>query len=327
MMKRIAIALLLALPLAPPAAAQAAPPPSIPAQASQLDFLQELTRKTERRIANANQTPELRGSGPNPARMELDLALPNATIYRPADLTTLGSRKLGVLIWGNGGCSNDGASARAHLAEIASHGYLVVAPGKPLTGPLTLPGGPNPVLMTTSIQDMRAALDWALAENRRAGSPYYRRLDPAMVAASGHSCGGMLAIMLGEDPRIRAVIIHNSGIFAVLPDNPPFQMHRERLQGRHTPVLFVMGGKGEVAWTPGEVAFDGIEKVPVFLGSIDVGHGGTFNQPHGGEAAQVAKDWLEWQLRGDKLAAEAFVGANCKLCVDPRWTVRKKRIP
>ena len=130
MMKRIAIALLLALPLAPPAAAQAAPPPSIPAQASQLDFLQELTRKTERRIANANQTPELRGSGPNPARMELDLALPNATIYRPADLTTLGSRKLGVLIWGNGGCSNDGASARAHLAEIASHGYLVVAPGR-----------------------------------------------------------------------------------------------------------------------------------------------------------------------------------------------------
>ena len=197
MMKRIALALLLALPLAPPAAAQGAPPPASPAQASRLDFLQELTRKTAERIANANQTPELKGSGPYPAQMELDLALPNATIYRPADLTTLGSKKLGVLIWGNGGCSNDGASARAHLAEIASRGYLVVAPGKPLTGPLTLPGGPNPVLMTTSIQDMRAALDWALpkiagpAVHTTAGSiPRWSRHRATAAAACSRSCWG-----------------------------------------------------------------------------------------------------------------------------------------
>ena len=28
---------------------------------------------------------------------------------------------------GNGGCSDDGASSRSHLLEIASHGYLVIA--------------------------------------------------------------------------------------------------------------------------------------------------------------------------------------------------------
>ena len=318
MVKRIALALALLLPLA----AQAAPtPPTDP-----LDGLQQLMRMTIERLDSANRLPELTGSGPYTAQMEVDLAFPDATIYRPTNLASLGSRELGLVVWGNGGCANDGASARAHLAEIASHGYLVIAPGKPLTGPLVLPGAVKPLPMTTSIQNMRAALDWALAENGRAGSPYYRQIDPTMVAAAGHSCGGMLAILLGEDPRIRAVIIHNSGIFPVLPDNPPLRMHRERLQGLHTPVLFVMGGKSDVAWTFAEQSFAAITRVPVFFGSIDVGHGGTFDRPHGGIAARVAKDWLEWQLRGDKQAAATFAGTNCKLCTDPAWTVRKKRM-
>jgi dienelactone hydrolase len=256
--------------------------------------------------------------------LERDLALPDATIYRPANLQGLGGRKLGVLIWGNGGCSNDGASAQAHLAEIASHGYLVIAPGKPLSAPGTAPGAPAPQFMKVSISDMRAALDWALAENGRAGSPYYKQIDPSAVAVSGHSCGGMLAILMGQDPRVKAVIIHNSGINSPLPDNPPLVLHRERLQGLHTPVLFVLGGKSDVAWPWGQQAFEDINKVPVFVGSLDVGHGGTFRQPHGGAAAQVATDWLEWRLRGDPQAAHTFEGADCKLCVDPKWTVRKK---
>ena len=41
----------------------------------------------------------------------------------PKDLAALGAEKLGVVAWGNGGCSEDGASSRLHLLEIASHGY------------------------------------------------------------------------------------------------------------------------------------------------------------------------------------------------------------
>ena len=45
-----------------------------------------------------------------------------------------------VLVWGNGACRADGASARQHLLEIASHAYLVIAPGKVRSGPTaTLP--------------------------------------------------------------------------------------------------------------------------------------------------------------------------------------------
>lgn len=285
--------------------------------------LETLMRQTAERLAAANAMPELTGSGPYPAMLEVDLALPDATIYRPADLARLGSTKLGVLIWGNGGCSNDGASARAHLAEIASNGYLVIAPGKPLSSPTTASGAPTPQLMKTTIQDLRTALDWVLAENDRSGSPYFGRIDAAAVAAAGHSCGGMLAILLGQDSRVKTVIVHNSGIFPVLPDNPPLVMHEERLNGLRCPVLFVLGGKSDIAWKFGVDAFTKVRS-PAVLASREVGHGGTFSQLHGGEAAKVGIDWLEWQLRGDKKASATFVGPNCRLCGDPHWTIEKK---
>ena len=69
-----------------------------------------------------------RGSGPYPAVMEVDPSLSRHVIYRPADLGPFaGDRKLGTYVWGNGACSDDAASVRNHLLEIASHGYLVVA--------------------------------------------------------------------------------------------------------------------------------------------------------------------------------------------------------
>ena len=40
----------------------------------------------------------------------------------------------------------------------------------------------------------------------------------------------------------------------------------------------------------------------------------------------VAVAWLNWQLKGDQRASLMFEGANCGLCVNPRWVVRKKKI-
>jgi hypothetical protein len=47
---------------------------------------------------------------------------------------------MGVVAWGNGGSSEDGASSGFHLLESASHGYLVIASGRILSGP----GAPAP---------------------------------------------------------------------------------------------------------------------------------------------------------------------------------------
>jgi len=93
---------------------------------------------------------DMPGTGPYPAIKEVAATLSDHVVYRPADLAALGGRKLGVMIWGNGGCRNNGASARTHLLEIASYGYLVIAPGGNYTGtgavapPPLAPGQPPP---------------------------------------------------------------------------------------------------------------------------------------------------------------------------------------
>jgi hypothetical protein len=77
-------------------------------------------------------------------------------------------------------------------------------------------------------------------------------------------------------------------------------------------------------WPVGTGDFNYISHVPVMLVSEDVGHGGTLQQPNGGEGAQVAVDWLEWRLRGNAQAARTFIGADCRLCTDPKWVVQRK---
>jgi dienelactone hydrolase len=273
--------------------------------------------------------PDTPGTGRYPAARFVDPRLPDHVIYRPA---TRDARRLGVVVWGNGGCSDDGASARQHLAEIASHGYVVIAPGRILSGP----GGPprpakrpppGPLGIRTTTADVAAGIDWALAENRRAGSPLFGRIDPRAIAVSGHSCGGLQALQLAADPRVNAAIIHNSGVFKD-GGNPIRGMTIDKsvLARLHTPVLYVMGGPGDVAWPNGNDDFDRIATVPAAIASLDVGHGGTFRDVNGGRVAPVAVAWLEWQLRGDTTAARWFKGPACRLCTDRAWTLRKKRI-
>jgi hypothetical protein len=67
--------------------------------------------------------------------------------------------------------------------------------------------------------------------------------------------------------------------------------------------------------------------VPVFFGWIPVGHGGTFQEPDGGDWARVSARWLDWQLNTDADASWDFAGPDCRLCRDPRWTVEQKQLP
>jgi dienelactone hydrolase len=276
--------------------------------------------------------PDTPGTGPYPAVKRVDTSLPDHVVYRPADPAALGAKKLGVLVWGNGGCSDDGASARLHLAEIASHGYVVIAPGKLLSGPgapprPATPPPSGPLGVKTSSADVAAGIDWALAENQRAGSPLYHRIDPALIAVSGHSCGGLQALQIAPDPRVKAVIIHNSGVFKD-GTNPirGIAIAKSALRELHTPVLYIMGGPTDIAWPNGNDDFDRIDVVPAMIVSLDVGHGGTFQDANGGRVTPVDVAWLDWQLRHDAQAGSWFKGADCRLCTDKAWTVRKKGI-
>ena len=65
------------------------------------------------------------GSGPEPAIVYSDEALPTHTIYRPESLED----RYPVVLWGNGSCVNSNFGYREFLAEIASHGFIVAAIG------------------------------------------------------------------------------------------------------------------------------------------------------------------------------------------------------
>lgn len=90
-------------------------------------------------------SPHLSGTGHYPAIKRVDPAFPEHVIYRPADLGRLGQQRLPILLWGNGGCANDGASGRHHLLEIASDGYFAIAPGPIMSGPGSPPLERRPV--------------------------------------------------------------------------------------------------------------------------------------------------------------------------------------
>lgn len=279
-----------------------------------------------------NRIPDTPGTGPYPALKEETPSLPNHVIYRPADLGKLGARKLGVYVFGNGACSNDGASSRLHLLEIASHGYLAIAPGRIRSGPgatvpeSTEPPPPRPAdgklpKPPTSAADLTSALDWALAQNSDAKSPYFGKIDPAAVAISGFSCGGLQALQIASDPRVKSLIVMNSGIFN---DNTMgisgIDVSKSLLDKIHTPTLYILGGETDIAYANGMDDFRRIRHVPAYLGNlIGVGHGGTYWEPHGGKAAAAVVAWLNWQLRGDRQAEKMFVGEKCGLCKDPAW--------
>lgn len=285
--------------------------------------------------AEANLLPDPAGTGPYAAMKEEVASLPDHVIYRPRSLPAPQDPKLGVVVWGNGGCSDDGASSRFHLLELASHGYLVIANGRIHSGPgASAPparsapaAGQLPPARTRHTQ-LTQAIDWALNENTRAGSPYEGRIDPAQIAISGWSCGGVQAIQAGTDPRVRTLVLHNTGILNKQPPTPlsGMDLGKEALKGLRRPAIYILGGPTDIAYENGMDDFRRIDHVPVAVANLAVGHGGTFLKPDGGEAASVAVSWLAWQLRGDAKAARRFVGPDCGLCRDAAWQYQYKPV-
>lgn len=269
----------------------------------------------------AASLPPERGSGPFPALFEERVSLPDHVVYRPAKP---GRDPLPVYIFGNGGCSADGTSSRNHLLEIASHGYLVIASGTvPKAGPK--PGATGgPLQAQTATHLMTDAIDWVARENVRPGSPLRGRIATDRIAVSGWSCGGLQALTIGSDPRVRTVVAMNTGFFNDGKSPIPGIVSDKALLGRlHTPVLYVLGGPDDIAHANGSDDFRRLQAVPAALVDIPVGHGGTYMQPHGGLAAQVVTQWLDWQLKGDGKARARFAGPDCGWCRDTRLTITR----
>jgi hypothetical protein len=246
------------------------------------------------------------GTGPHDVVIETnsDDGIRCGTIYRPAELG--GGEKYPILVWGEGGCSQDGLSNQAAMSEIASWGYFVVADGTP--------GAED---ACQGRQNGAAFLDyitWAIAENGKPCSEYYQSLEPTKIAADGFSCGGLMAENASDDPRFTAIGITSSGLMG-----PNAALY----DAIHTPFKIMNGGSSDIAYENGLNDYEAISSrgIPiVYFSKSSAGHGGDLNQGRG-DFNRVNLAWLNWQLKGDEGATgKAFLhGPSCEFCTDSGW--------
>ena len=188
------------------------------------------------------------GSGPEPATTYSDPSLPTHTIYRPERLA--GSYP--VVLWGNGSCVDSNFAYREFLAEVASHGFIVLAIGPYRDSPAPrLERSEDPAEwppFETRYSQMFDALEWITAENDRSGSPFHRTVAVDKVAVMGHSCGGLQAVKASEDPRVTTVLVLNSGMMA---DGDQYmerhELTRSILERMHAPIAYFIGGESEIS--------------------------------------------------------------------------------
>jgi dienelactone hydrolase len=282
------------------------------------------------------------GSGRTPAVAEYDPSLPSHTLFHPVKMA---GTPLPLVLWGNGGCRDDGLNNGAFLREVASHGFVVIALGPPrvergIEAPPAAPPAnaaprpaPAPAAGTirpvdpTQPSQLIEAIDWAAAQNSKPGGRWQHLIDLRHIGVMGHSCGGLQAIVASADPRVTATMVFNSGVLNAGPASGQsgLQVTKDQLAKFHAPMAYITGGARESAQPNAADDFTRINHVPVFWAYSDIGHGGTFwSAPNGGEYGQIASRYFEWRLKADRAAAAMFEGPTCALCTDARWTVQKK---
>lgn len=263
-------------------------------------------------------TVTVSGSGPHQVTVETnaDSGIKEGTIYRPADLG--GTEKYPIFVWGNGACSQDGLSNTAAMAEIASHGYFVIADGTPKGS-----GGRSQTSNWVAMgKPLLAYVSWAIAENGKSCSAYHDALDTTKIAANGFSCGGLMSEGTAGDSRMVSVGITSSGLTSA---------DQAFYKTVHTPVLIILGGTSDIAYENGERDYDSLSAlgIPIMLFSKNIGHGGDLASARGGDFTKINLAWLNWRLKNDEGASGkgALIGGGCTYCSNSAWEVKSKNIP
>ncbi|MBR4267250.1 MAG: alpha/beta hydrolase [Bacteroidales bacterium] len=288
--------------------------------AEQKNQCEKSTESQCAKIPESQRVLENGGSGDFKAVMFEDSTFNAHTIFCPKDLSKFSKENpLPILVWGNGACNNSPHEHVNFLNEIASHGYLVVA-----TGFMPSDTGFYKGPMSKSSQQIES-IDWAVKQNSDKNSYLYNKLDTNNIAAAGMSCGGLQTLFNCADSRLKTIMICNSGLFInpveAIPDMP--MPPKSKLEDIHTPVIYILGGKQDIAYENGMDDFHKIKHVPAFAANFPVGHGGTYSQPFGGEFSVVALSWLDWQLKNNQEAAKMFKGENPLLGQRKDWTIEK----
>ena len=257
------------------------------------------------------KVPDYGGSGPHKAVAVREKSLTDFVVYRPVNLDaamTVGrpgmwttgeakKEKLPVLIFCNGGCMDTSIGYENMLADIASHGYVVVAIGE-----LQMFAQHENDQHTPSSM-VKKALDWIC----NSSSPYYKYINTEKIAAAGHSCGGAQVLANAADPRLKTYIILNAGMGKMTMADAS----AKSLKNLHGPILYLVGGTTDVAWQNAQMDYKVIKHVPVVLAdNTQSGHSGTYDQANGGANARMVRAWLDWLLRDKQENENLFISGD-----------------
>lgn len=258
------------------------------------------------------------GSGQFKAEVISEPTLPGFVVYKPQNMLAAVEHEgpLPLLVFANGGCNDTSLPHERMLNDLASYGYLVIALGEmqERIDDRKLNKSPN--------EDMIRAIEWAEKQNKNKKSQYYKSIDLEYIALGGQSCGGAQVLANCGDPRVKTCIMLNSGIGNMEMSGAT----KESLKNLHCPILYLIGGEGDVAYANAIVDYENITHVPVaFANQLRVGHGGTFHEPNGGSFSTMVRMWLSWQFKDQRQNIDVFL--RNRLNGFPDYTMKAKNFP
>jgi hypothetical protein len=225
-------------------------------------------------------------------------------VFRPMSLRD--GRRHPIVSWANGTLFAL-SDYQALLQHWVSYGFVVIA-GHTMT---TAGGGTH-----------KAAIDWLVAENARAGSPYFGALDPKRIGAAGHSQGGGATIAAGADKP------GPTGITTTLPLMPILSFESDAtIVKRQKAPMFNINATRDNRDPTGAVA------AAIFAGAItelvQVSYVGVHEDAMSAAMHRPTLAWFRWRLMDDVAAAALFrPDQTCGLCTDAAWTnLRRKNAP
>jgi len=245
-------------------------------------------------LASAKAAPQgkMGGKGPlgqksggtgkyGPVSYAVNPEFPGYTVYVPPKAN---GEKLPVILWANGMCSDDGSGFSSFLLEVSSHGYIIVANGAPGSGMSKQAG-----------QDkMKKALELV---DKHAGTGVLVNADKSRIAAAGQSCGGMNTYLMANEPRIKCI-----GIFDGAKGAAKFR----------APVGFFVGGNSDMAWSPTQTAWKGLDSSAkaILVNNPKGGHMQDFFSLNGGLIAFAGRSWFDWILKNSTEGKANLVGQS-----------------
>ena len=181
-----------------------------------------------------------------------------------------------------------------------------------------MPAGGAPMSVATESYQMFQALDWITNKAGDQNSEYYGAVNTNQVAVMGMSCGGCQAIYASCDPRVKTLVVLNSGMGTMTLANAS----AVNVRAIHTPTVYITGGEADIAYKNAEVDYNTLKNVPVSWVNLPVGHGGTYAEEFGGEFSRMTRAWLDYVFKGHNEGERLF--KNKDLTGFEKWTIESK---